>query len=158
VFDDPQKLAKVFTAANAVLKPLLRSPLHRIVSGRLMLLSYTGGKTGNQYAFAIGYFPWDDGDVLVSSSANWPKTLGNARDVRLLIKGQWFTAKPTVIKEAEQKADVLSEFVRRNGAQAAKGLMLGLPGDREPDRQQLLEAGAKTSFVRFALEPDAENP
>ena len=123
-----------------------------------MLLSYTGGKTGKPYAFAIGYFPWDDGDVLVSSSANWPKTLGNARDVRLLIRGQRFTAKPTVIKEAEQKADVLGEFVRRNGAQAAKGLMLGLPGDRQPDRQQLLEAGAKTTFVRFALEPHAETP
>ena len=105
----------MFASANAVLKPLLRSPLHRIVSGRLMLLSYTGGKTGNHYAFAVGYFPWDDGDVLVSSSANWPKTLGNARDVHLLIKGQWCTAKPTVIKEAEQKADVLGEFVRRNG-------------------------------------------
>ena len=47
MFDDPQKLAKVFASANAVLRPLLRSPLHRIVSGRLMLLSYTGGKTGN---------------------------------------------------------------------------------------------------------------
>jgi hypothetical protein len=118
-----------------------------------MLLSYTGGKTGNQYTFAAGYFPWDGGYVLVSSSANWPKTLGNARDVRLLVKGQQFTAKPTVIKDAEQKADILAEFVRRNGAQAAKGLMLGLPGDRQPDRQQLLAAGAKTTFVCFALEP-----
>ena len=158
MFDDPQKLAKVFASANAVLKPLLRSPLHRITSGRLMLLSYTGGKTGNQYTFAVGYFPWDGGDVLVSSSANWPKTLGNARDVRLLVKGQQFTAKPTVIKDAEQKADILAEFVRRNGAQAAKGLMLGLSGDRQPDRQQLLAAGAKTTFVCFALEPEAETP
>ena len=158
MFDDPQKLAKVFASANAVLKPLLRSPLHRITSGRLMLLSYTGGKTGNQYTFAVGYFPWDCGDVLVSSSANWPKTLGNARDVRLLVKGQQFTAKPTVIKDAEQKADILAEFVRRYGAQAAKGLMLGLPGDRQPDRQQLLAAGAKTTFVCFALEPEAVTP
>ncbi|MDT5096576.1 MAG: hypothetical protein QOC76_313 [Mycobacterium sp.] len=119
-----------------------------------MLLNYTGGKTGNQYAFAIGYFARDDGDVLVSSSANWPKTFGNARDVRLLIKGQWFTAQPKVIKEPEQKAHVLAEFVRRNGVQAAKGLMLGLPGDHQPDRQQLLEAGAKTTFIRFALAPE----
>jgi hypothetical protein len=76
VLDDPQKLAKVFASANAVLRPLLQSPLHRIVSGRLMLLNYTGGKTGNQYAFTIGYFAWDDGDVLVSSSAKWPAMYG----------------------------------------------------------------------------------
>ena len=36
--------------------------------------------------------------------------------------------------------------------------MLGLPGDRQPDRQQLLEAGAKTTFVRFTLEPGAGTP
>jgi hypothetical protein len=154
MFDDPQKLANVFASANAVVRPLLRSPLHRILSGRLMLLSYTGGKTGNQYTFATGYFPWDGGDVLVSSSANWPKRLAKARDVRLLIKGQWFIAQPWVISEPEQKADVLGEFVRRKGVKAAKGLMLGLPGDRQPDRQPLLEAGAKTTFVRFALAPE----
>ena len=158
MFDDPQKLAKVFASANAVLRPLLRSPLHRIASGRLMLLSYTGGKTGNQYTFAVGYFPWDGGDVLVSSSANWPKTLGMPAMCAYWSKASAFTAKPTVIKDAEQKADVLAEFVRRNGAQAAKGLMLGLPGDRQPDRQQLLAAGAKTTFVCFALEPEAETP
>jgi hypothetical protein len=59
-----------------------------------------------------------------------------------------------VIDEAEHKADVLGEFVRRNGARAAKGLMLGLAGDHQPDRQQLLEAGAKTTFLRFALGRD----
>jgi hypothetical protein len=52
---------------------------------------YTGGKTGKRYTFAVGYFPWDSGDVLVSSSASWPKTIGNAHDVRLLIKGQWYS-------------------------------------------------------------------
>jgi len=116
-----------------------------------MLLSYKGGKTGKQYSFVVGYFPWDDGDVIVSSTANWPKVVGTAQDVRVLIKGQWFTAHPTAIKEAEQKADVLSEFARRNGPRAAKGLMLGLPGDRRPDRQKLLAAAAKTTLVRFSL-------
>ena len=67
-----------------------------------MLLSYKGGKTGKQYSFVVGYFPWDDGDVVVSSTANWPKVVGTAQDVRVLIKGQWFTAHPTAIKEAEQ--------------------------------------------------------
>ena len=43
-----------------------------------MLLDYTGGKTGKQYSFAVGYFPWDDGDVIVSSTAHWPKVMGAA--------------------------------------------------------------------------------
>ena len=55
VLDDPQKLASFFARANAVVRPLLQSPLHSVVSGRLMLLDYTGGKTGKQYSFAVGY-------------------------------------------------------------------------------------------------------
>jgi hypothetical protein len=151
VFDDPQQLARFFASANAVISPLLQSPLHRTISGRLMLLGYTGGKTGKRYSFAVGYFPWHDGEVLVSSSANWAKTIGNARDVQLLIKGRSFAAKPKVIKDAEQKADVLGEFARRNGAKAAKGLMLGLPGDRAPTRAELLAAAQRTTLVRFSL-------
>ena len=34
---------------------------------------------------------------------------------------------------------------------APKGWMLGLPGDRQPDKQQLLAAAAKTTLVRFSL-------
>ncbi|MGB8390859.1 hypothetical protein [Mycobacterium sp.] len=151
MFDDPASLAKVFALANKVVRPLLRSPLHPTLSSRLMLLSYTGGKTGKEYTLAIGYFPWDDGDILAFSSANWPKTLGSARDVRVLIKGRWLAAQPTVIRQVEQKADVLGEFARRNGPRAAKGLMLGLPGDRQPDRQESLAAAANTTIVRFTL-------
>jgi len=151
MFDDPARLATFFARANAVVRPLLQSPLHRLVSGRLMLLSYTGGKTANKYSFTVGYFPWDDGDVIVSSSANWPKTIGSAKNVRVLIKRRWFEGRPTVIRQLEQKADVLGDFAKRNGPRAAKGLMLGLPGDRQPDRQQLLDAAAKTTIVRLAL-------
>jgi hypothetical protein len=145
------RLATFFARANAVVRPLLQSPLHRLVSGRLMLLSYTGGKTGKKYSFTVGYFPWDDGDVIVSSSANWPKTIGSAKNVRVLIKRRWLEARPTAITQLEQKADVLGDFAKRNGPRAAKGLMLGLPGDRQPDRQQLLDAAAKTTIVRLAL-------
>jgi hypothetical protein len=153
MIDDPARLAKFFARANAVVRPLLKSPFHSIVSGRLMLLSYTGGTTGKRYSFAIGYFPWDDGDVIILSSANWPKTISGARNVQVLIKRRWFAAQPTIISQPEQKADILGEIAKRNGPRAAKGLMLGLPGDRQPDRQQLLDAAAKTTIVRFAIKP-----
>jgi hypothetical protein len=153
VIDDPARLAPFFAKANAVIRPLLNSPLHGLVSGRLMLVRYVGGKTGSEYTFATGYFPWDDGDVLVSSTANWSKSLGSARNVHVLIRRKWFTAAPTVIRQVDEKADLLGEFAKRNGPKAAKGLMLGLPGNRQPDRQQLLAAAAKTTLVRFALKP-----
>ena len=149
--DNPARFTKVFSNANALVRPLLRSPLHPLLSKRLMLLSYVGGKTGQAYTFALGYFPWDDGDVVAFSSANWPKTIARARSVRVLLEGRWFAAEPTAITDADQKCDLLGEFARRNGPKAAKGLMIGLPGDRQPSREQLLAAASKTTIVRFAL-------
>lgn len=61
---------KLSALANTVMRPRLKSSLHAILSNRLMLLSYVGGKTGTKHDFAVGYFPWDDGDVLVLSSIN----------------------------------------------------------------------------------------
>jgi hypothetical protein len=88
VIDDPARLAPIFAKLNSVIRPLLKSPLH-----------YVGGKTGNEYTFATGYFPWDDGDILVSSTANWARSLGSARKIQVLARRRWFTAAPAVIKE-----------------------------------------------------------
>jgi hypothetical protein len=84
--DSPERYAQIFKAANTVVRPLLRSRLHRMVSGRLMLLDYTGGKTGRRYTFPVGYFPWDGGDVLSSSTGQWPARIRGARAVRVLIR------------------------------------------------------------------------
>jgi hypothetical protein len=149
--DEMAIFAKVFSAANTVIRPLLRSPLHTVLSGRLMLLEYTGPKTGNRYSLPVGYFRWDDGDVLVFSSANWPRTLDRALDVRVLVKGRWFTAAATVIRPVERRADVLAEFAKRYGAKAAGRAMRNVPTDREPTRDELLDAANRTSLVRLAL-------
>ena len=44
--ESPSGFAGLFRAANAVVRPLLGSRLHPVLSSRLMLLEYTGGKPG----------------------------------------------------------------------------------------------------------------
>jgi hypothetical protein len=149
--DSTAKLAKVFRAANTVIRPLLRSPLHGLVSGRLMLLDYTGGTTGRHYSFPVGYFGWDSGDVLAFSSQRWPARIAAARAVRVLIRGRWHDARPAVISAQQDKATLLAEFAPRKGTRAARGLMLGLPGDRQPTREETLAAAARTTITRFTL-------
>jgi len=149
--DSTAKLAKVFRAANTVIRPLLRSPLHGLVSGRLTPLDYTGSTTGRHYSSPVGYFAWDGGDVLAFSSQRWPARIAAARAVRVLIRGCWHDARPAVISAQQDKATLLAEFARRKGARAANGLMLGLPTDRQPTREKTLAAAARTTITRFTL-------
>jgi len=153
VTDTPARFANALKTANELVRPLLRSRLHPLLSRRLMLLDYTGARSGRRYTFPVGYFPWDDGGVLAFSSQRWPAHIRRARGVRLLIRGRWYDAAPAVISDPQAKADLLAEFTRRKGARAARGLMLGLPRNRQASRSELLTAAPKTTITRFTLEP-----
>jgi hypothetical protein len=122
-----------------------------------MLLKYTGGKTERHYSFPVGYFPWDDGDVIAFSTQGWPAHIGGARKIRLRIRGRWHDATPRVISDQEAKAELLAEFTRRNGTRAARGLMLGLPGDHQPSRGEFLAAASKTTITQFRSEKHNDN-
>ena len=123
-----------------------------VASGRLMRLSYTGGKTGNRYTFAVGYFPWDgecsrvEFGQLAEDSWKCP---------RCAPAGQRPAVHSQVDGDQGRRAEggYPRRVVRRNGAQAAKGLMLGLSGAPPAGSATLFAAGAKTTFACFAPNP-----
>jgi len=143
--------AELLSVANTVIRPLLRSPLHPLLSGQLMLLGYTGGRSGRRYSFPIGYFSWGDREVLSFGNRRWPFALRGARDIELLIRGAPHPATSKVVSDREGKAALLTEFVRRKGPRVARRLMLGLPGDRLPTASEVAQAVTATTIVRFDL-------
>jgi hypothetical protein len=149
----PERLAKLFAVAGTVVRPILRSPLHGLLSNQLMVLEYTGGRSGKHYSFPIGYFTWDDNEVLAFSSRNWPKALRTADGIRLLIKGVSYEAGVDVVSGHDGKVKLLADFARVKGPRKAKRLMLGLPGDRSPSPAELDRASDQTTIARFRLRP-----
>src|ERR1700682_2231910 len=78
----------IFKMMNPVMKALLRSPLHAWLDGTLVLLTYTGRKTGKQYTLPIGCFVWGQGELLSFSSARWWTNLRGGVPVTLLLRLQ----------------------------------------------------------------------
>jgi len=148
----------IFKVMNPIMKGLLRSPLHRLLSGILMLLTYTGCKTGKQYTIPIGYFVWGQGELMSFSSARWWTNLRSSPPVRLLLKGRRVQAVPTVIEEREAVIDTLEEFIKRLGPRAARRLPIGLPRDREPTRDDLLNVPQRIALIHFRIVERFEGP
>ena len=48
---------------NCVMKFVLRSPLHGVVSKKIMLLTFTGRKSGKRYTIPVSYT--QKGDALI---------------------------------------------------------------------------------------------
>jgi hypothetical protein len=76
---------------NPLLRAVLRSPFHRLASGRFALVTYTGRRTGREHT--IPTFYRDKGDE-VTIAVGWPERkvwwrnlTGNGGSVRLLIQG-----------------------------------------------------------------------
>jgi len=75
---------------NPLVRTILRSPAHGLLSGRLLLITVTGTRSGDQFTFPVGYR--QDGDR-VTIVVGWPerkrwwRNLRQASPVRLLLRG-----------------------------------------------------------------------
>ena len=65
--------------ANPVVKALLRSPLHPLLSRGLALITVTGRRSGHRYTFPVGYR--HDGDR-VTVDVGWPQRKDWWRNLR----------------------------------------------------------------------------
>jgi len=95
-----QRLGNVFVRA------LLRSPLHRLASGSLLLFTYTGRRTGAPYAIPVQYVR--DGEQILVFAA-WPERKrwwrnfdGEPQAVRVRERGRWVEGTAQVVRDPER--------------------------------------------------------
>ena len=80
-----------FSKLNPLLRAILRSPFHWLLSPGLMLLTVTGRKTGRRYTFPVGYQQRGDRIAVLASEAHkksWWRNLREPGTVEVLIKGR----------------------------------------------------------------------
>ncbi len=78
--------------------------------------------------------------------------------MQLLLRGKRRQATATVHEAPEDVRARLELFAQRLGPKAARGLRLGLPGDRQPNAEELTRA-ARTAISQFHISnPNTEAP
>jgi deazaflavin-dependent oxidoreductase (nitroreductase family) len=97
---------------NSAMKFVLRSPVHGMVSKTLLLITFTGRKSGKTYTTPVSYSQHDD-QVYIFTHAEWWKNLRNGAPVRLRIRGREFQGLPEPVAEDKQAiAAGLTEHLR----------------------------------------------
>jgi len=109
---------------------MLRSPLHRILSNSVLLLTFTGRKTGKLFTIPVGYTR--EGDTLtLFSSYSWYKNLRGGRPIVVHLKGHGRTGRAEVIEEREAVLEAAEHLVAKYGLKEA-GRRTGLALDISP--------------------------
>jgi len=79
----------LFAVINPVMRLLLRSPLHALVSRSLMLITFTGRKSGRQFTTPVRYIRIGTTVRCFTSAENqWWRNLRGGADVVLRIEGR----------------------------------------------------------------------
>ncbi|WP_182348419.1 hypothetical protein [Tomitella gaofuii] len=149
----PRPLAVAFNAANRLVVPLLRSPVHRVVSKRLMVVSYTGAKSGRSFAIPVAYYAFGPDEVWAfGARTGWMSNFRLPRPVSLRLRGRDHRAEGLLVDNRTEVSDLVIELVERGVTSASQDPFLGLPKGRIPTRAEADAAAERARIVRFALD------
>jgi deazaflavin-dependent oxidoreductase (nitroreductase family) len=117
-----------------MMKFILRSPLHSPISNVIMLITFTGRKSGKTYTTPVGYMRTGD-EVTLFTHATWWKNLVGGAPVTVRIKGKDLagTAIPIADDEAVKTAGLMA-MIQHNPRDAKYyGVTFGEDGQPNPD-------------------------
>jgi hypothetical protein len=140
---------------NSIIAWLLRSPLHGFVSKNMMLISYTGRKSGKAYTIPVNYLRMRDeeGEFLAITSQKerlWWRNLRGGLPVSLVLQGQDRSANAEVIEdEAKVAENMLAYF--QHAPQLARFFEVDLDENGQPVSESVNAIVQDKVFVKARL-------
>lgn len=152
---------------NFFVKLLLRSPLHGLASQGVMLISYTGRKTGQLYTIPVSY-AMDEKEALLTTSFKtrtwWRNLRGGAPAMGVPVTGVTGPGVPVTLRLRGKEVDALAEVIEAETAVAdyiriylrrfpdiARHFYISLDADGAPNPDDLAAAAAKRVIVRCVV-------
>ncbi len=137
-------------SVNRMMKFILRSPMHGMVSKTILLITFTGRKSGKTYTTPVDYS--QDGDqVTVFTHATWWKNLGSEAPVTLRIRGREYQGLAEPV--AEDKQAVAAGLIEHLRKVPSDGKYYGVTFDEQGNpRAEEAEKAAQTAvMIRIRL-------
>ncbi|MBS2532413.1 nitroreductase family deazaflavin-dependent oxidoreductase [Catenulispora sp. NF23] len=139
---------------DATMRSILRSPLHGMVSKKMLIVTVTGRKSGRVYANPVGYVE-SGGDLLIGTAAKWRRNLVPGEPVPITWRGRDTVADWEVITDEEEIAEPYRVVIAGNPSHRKRS-GVSLDADGNVDRDQLRGALARgAAVVRLRPVPTA---
>jgi deazaflavin-dependent oxidoreductase (nitroreductase family) len=148
---DAQRMARRMKRVNVPMRLVLGMPFPTPLGGRLMLVYFTGRKTGRPYRQPVSYVR--DGDVLLTpGGGKWKLNLRTGEPVMIRLRGRDVTAWPELVRNFEEVDRLLRQMMAQNPRLTSFVPFIGSDGaiDRA-NMQTALEHGF--CIVRWRLAP-----
>lgn len=135
---------------NSFMAFLLRSPLHRLMSGSTMLITMTGRKSGRPITTPANYYQEDSNLWVISNrERTWWRNLKGGAPVKLHLRGREANGFGEVFMEEGVVTDQIGEFVRHLPI-SARSLGVRMR-DGQPDQTDLARLAKERVMIRIQL-------
>ena len=132
----PPKL--LMPVMNAVPNLLLRSPLHGLMSGKVLLLGFTGRKSGRRYTTPMSYVRVED-EIFMSTEAPWWKNLTGGVPVEMRLRGEDRSGIAKAVADEKEAAEVLRTILHHY-PEYRRFVGVTVDESGRPDEETILDA------------------
>lgn len=137
---------------NPLIAGVLRSPLHAMLSGQMMLVSYTGRKSGQRFTTPVNYV--QDDEVYWTASLRertWWRNMRGGLTVSLRLRGREVPAIATAIESEAGVAKALGHLCELN-SRYARFLRIACDRDGWPEAASLGAAARRHVVIRTVVQ------
>ena len=103
----------IFRVVNVPMRAVLSLPFPTPLSRNLMLVRYTGRKSGRVYRQPLSYARDGEG-LLTPGGGRWTLNMEGGRPVRIRLRGRDVSARPELVREPGEVERLLDVIVREN--------------------------------------------
>ena len=132
---------------NQILSFILRSPLHRMMSSQIMLISFRGRKTGKRYTTPVGYMR-DGQQLTLFTDHQWWKNLSNNAQVSVLVQGKTLQGTSEVSLDKSVTTEELRRYLERL-PNAARAFSVEKNAAGKFDQEEIHKAAQRFTMIRI---------
>jgi hypothetical protein len=147
---------RYYSGLNAVMRVLLRSRLHSLRSARIILLEFTGRRSGRRYRMPVSYWQPGAGEVICLTSSAWSRWWVNldGAQVGVMLRGAARAGRCALVADPALRRELVSGFLRHNAHDAHHyGVDTDPQGRPAAEGLTSLADSAMTKVMRITLDP-----
>jgi hypothetical protein len=136
---------------NPFVKILLRSPLHHFIDKNVVLIQYTGRKTGEPRSVPVNYLQMGNILHIISlKNRNWWRSMRGGASVRVLMNGKERNGWAELVEDNKKVTSEL-RLIYTEHPQNAHFIQIGLDENRKPLEADLQVAAKKRVAILIQL-------
>lgn len=140
----------MYRIVNPLMKLVLHSPLHGSISQELMILKFTGRKSGKQFSTPVGYARQGN-TVLVFTHSSWWKNFIGGAPVTVYMQGKDIPGTARVVTDPKEVKAMLQSLIASNGEERARRVGIYVDHLESMDPQTAAQQIQGLFFVKIDL-------